>query len=107
MLFSYGFHWPEDLGYSDLRFNDRYYQMIDRSYQVIDRSSRVTDMSYQILLLLFTGWKKTTAILRSDYKTFFYHIWNVRMECKIILFTQGIGFFNAYHSGLIFLQATF
>ena len=70
MLFSYGFHWPVDLGYSNLRFNNRYYQMIDRSYQVIDRSSPVTDMSYQILLLLFTGWKKT-AILRSDYKTFF------------------------------------
>ena len=58
MLFSYGFHWPVDFGYSDLRFNDRYYQMIDRSYQVIDRSSRVIDMSNQILLLLFTGWKK-------------------------------------------------
>ena len=58
MLFSYGFHWPVDLGYSDLRFNDRYYQMIDRSYQMIYRSSPVTDMSYQILLLLFTGWKK-------------------------------------------------
>ena len=64
MLFSYGFHWPVDLGYSDLRFNDRYYQMIDRSYQMIDRSSPVTDMSYQILLLLLTGWKKT-AILRN------------------------------------------
>ena len=62
MLFSYGFHWPVDLGYSDLGFNDRYYQMIDRSYQVIDRSSRVTDMSYQILLLLFTGWKKNCNI---------------------------------------------
>ena len=71
MLFSYGFHWSEDSGYSDLRFNDRYYQMIDRSYQVIDRSSRINDMSYQILLLLFTGWKKKTEILRSDYKTFF------------------------------------
>ena len=47
MLFSYGLHWPVDLGYPDLRFNDRYYQMIDRSY----RSSRVIDMSYQILLL--------------------------------------------------------
>ena len=58
MLFSYGFHWPVDLGYSELRFNDRSYQMIDRSYQMIDRSSPVIDMSYQILLLLFTGWKK-------------------------------------------------
>ena len=58
MFFSYEFHWPVDLGYSDLIFNDRYYQMIDRSYQMIDRSSPVTDMSYQILLLLFTGWKK-------------------------------------------------
>ena len=65
MLFSYGFHWPVDLGYSDLRFNDRYYQMIDRSYQMIDMSSPVIDMSYQILLLLFTGWKKKTAILRN------------------------------------------
>ena len=62
MLFSYGFHWPVDLGYSDLRFNDRYYQMIDRSYQVIDRSSWVIDMSYQILLLLFTGWGKKCNI---------------------------------------------
>ena len=69
MLFSYGFHWPVDLGYSDLRFNDRYYQMIDRSYQMIDRSyqmidrsSPVINMSYQILLLLFTGWKKTCNI---------------------------------------------
>ena len=58
MLFSCRFHWSVDLGYFDLRFNDRYYQMIDRSYQVIDRSSRVIDMSYQILLLLFTGWGK-------------------------------------------------
>ena len=58
MLFSYGFHWPVDLGYSDPRFNDRYYQMIDRSYQMIDRSSPVIEMSYQILLLLFTGWGK-------------------------------------------------
>ena len=62
MLFSYGFHWPVDLVYSDLRFNDRYYQMINRSYQMIDRSSPVTDMSYQILLLLFTGWKKNCNI---------------------------------------------
>ena len=71
MLFSYGFHWSVDLGYSDLRFNDRYYQMIDRSYQMIDRSSLVIDMSYQILLLLFTAvtviyrMKKKTAILRN------------------------------------------
>ena len=64
MLFSYGFHWPVDLGYSDLRFNDRYYQMIDRSYQVIDRSSPVIDMSYQILLLLFTGWKKKNCNIK-------------------------------------------
>ena len=49
MLFSYGFHWPVDLGYSELRFNDRYYQMIDSSYQMIDMSSPVIDMSYQIL----------------------------------------------------------
>ena len=60
MLFSYGFHWPVDLGYSDLRF--RYYRMIDRSYQMIDRSFPVIDMSYQILLLLFTGWKKNCNI---------------------------------------------
>ena len=55
MHFSYGFHWPVDLGYSDLRFNDR-------NYQMIDRSSPVIDMSYQILLLLFTGWKKNCNI---------------------------------------------
>ena len=36
--------------------------MIDRSYQMIDRSSLVIDMSYQILLLLFTGWKIKNAL---------------------------------------------
>ena len=69
--------------------NDRYYQMIDRSYKAIDRSYRIQLQNLNLSSLH----DKTNSlqILRSN----FFNTLNVRMECKLILFSLKMGFFNA------------